>query len=231
MAVSRVIMMIWGRYVREQLSQAGVTIMLEFVYVDDLRYVISLLSRHMTWDEAKKRWNDDRIRDETEEKRKKKLTIDWCKKTLRWKKVEDGEQDVNEVAEPEKHEREEMIEKDEEDVDLEQAKKHTRTEVAKLMNSVYTFINFTTEVEEDYEDQYMPTLYLKIRMMEDTKQITYRFFEKEMANPQCINRHSAMSYQSRQSVLSQEILRRMLNTSEEESQLLEMESLISLTQR
>ena len=70
------------------------------------------------------------------------------------------------------------------------------------MDSIFSFINVTTESQEEYEDNYMPTLDFKIRMKKDENIITYQFFKKKMANQNCINKMSAISDKSKQSILS-----------------------------
>ena len=43
MCVARVVMNSWGRIFRQRMEDAGLQIYLETCYVDDLRYIISLL--------------------------------------------------------------------------------------------------------------------------------------------------------------------------------------------
>ena len=44
MAVNKIVMLVWGKKIREALEQAGVTVYSEGCYVDDIRLLISLLS-------------------------------------------------------------------------------------------------------------------------------------------------------------------------------------------
>ena len=85
------------------------------------------------------------------------------------------------------------------------------------MNSMLSYLSFTTEIEEEHDEGYMPTLDMGLKM-EENYQITYRYYEKPMGNKFCVGRGSAMADSAKEAILSQEVLRRMLNTSEEESQ-------------
>ena len=55
--------------------------------------------------------------------------------------------------------------------------RHTRDEVGKMMNSIFSYLNFTTELQTDYPEDYMPTLDISIKMRGDAT-VSYRFFEK-----------------------------------------------------
>ena len=56
---------------------------------------------------------------------------------------------------------------------------HTRKEVAKRKNCALDFIDFTTEVEDEYEDKYMPTLDMKVRLDQKSGLVTYRYYQKQ----------------------------------------------------
>ena len=85
------------------------------------------------------------------------------------------------------------------------------------MQSVLSFLSFTTEVEDDYSDGYIPTLDLQVKMLPDGR-IIYKFFKKPMANQHCVMAQAALPEQTKIAVLVQEIVRRNLNTSELEEQ-------------
>ena len=59
MAVSKIVMLVWGRKLQEHLGKAGLKTFIEGVYVDDIRLLMSLLSLHLSWDSGKKDWIDD----------------------------------------------------------------------------------------------------------------------------------------------------------------------------
>ena len=67
MEIARVIMMLFGRQMRSTLEEAGIQIHFEACYVDDLRYILSLLALYMSWDKRSKTWKDLRYKDLTKE--------------------------------------------------------------------------------------------------------------------------------------------------------------------
>ena len=106
----------------------------------------------------------------------------------------------------------------EDDLSGESNEKRMSTEVCKAMNSVYSFLNFTVETEEDFPNSRLPSLDTEL-FMEDVpgqkrQKINFSFFEKKMKTPFCILKDSAMAERSKISILSQDLIRRMLNTSE-----------------
>ena len=82
------------------------------------------------------------------------------------------------------------------------------------MNSIYSNLQFTVETEEDFENLRLPTLDCELFMDKTTNKIDYSFFEKQMKTPFCVMKNSAMSEKSKVSILSQDLIRRMQNTSE-----------------
>ena len=57
MAVSRVVMNFWCKKFRHRMEEIGLKVYLETVYVDDLRYIVSLLDLDTTWDEEDNCWS------------------------------------------------------------------------------------------------------------------------------------------------------------------------------
>ena len=53
---------------------------------------------------------------------------------------------------------EEMKSKEEEPIEIMERRQHTKKELNKAMNSIFSFLEFTTELEEDYPEGYMPRL-------------------------------------------------------------------------
>ena len=90
--------------------------------------------------------------------------------------------------------------------------RRTSREICKAMNSIYSNLQFTVEIEEDFENSRLPTLDCQIFMDKSTYQIEYSFFEKSMKTPFCVMKNSAMSEKSKISILSQDLIRRMQNT-------------------
>ena len=102
-----------------------------------------------------------------------------------------------------------------EDLDSsESSTRRTSREICKAMNSIYSNLDFTVEIEEDFENARLPTLDCELFMDKSTHKINYSFFEKSMKTPFCVMKNSAMSEKSKISILSQDLIRRMQNTSE-----------------
>ena len=85
-----------------------------------------------------------------------------------------------------------------------------------IMNSVSGMLTFTSETAEDFEGGTLPTLDTQLWM--EGRKVKYMFFEKPMANSRVLNRKTAMSENGMVASLSQEVVRRCKNTSEELSQ-------------
>ena len=60
MAVARVVMAAWGRKMEVIIKEGGMEIMLAACYVDDIRYIITMLDKDMYWSTDEKRWRDRR---------------------------------------------------------------------------------------------------------------------------------------------------------------------------
>ena len=81
-----------------------------------------------------------------------------------------------------------------------------------MMNSICDWLNFTMESVDDFGGM-LPTLDLNIWVKEDNM-VVYVFYQKPMANSMVIQRRAAMPENMRVATLNQEVIRRMLNTSE-----------------
>ena len=89
------------------------------------------------------------------------------------------------------------------------------------MESINPDLKFTIELEADFQDKKLPTLDTNIwfsRPESGAPIVQYEFFEKSMNSKFCILEKSAMAYESKLSILSNEVVRRLLNTSETVSQ-------------
>ena len=85
----------------------------------------------------------------------------------------------------------------------------------KMMDQINPDLQFDLELEEDFEDMKLPTLDTAIWMSrtEDlTVKINYIFYEKPMNSVYVILENSAMDYRSKFMILSQDLIRRLLNT-------------------
>ena len=85
--------------------------------------------------------------------------------------------------------------------------------LSQMMNSVCVFLNLTMETVMDFEGV-LPSLDLNIWVREEDNKTMYTFFEKPMASDMVIQREAAMPENMKISSLNQEMVRRMVNTSE-----------------
>lgn len=89
----------------------------------------------------------------------------------------------------------------------------TRQELHNIMNSVDKELRFTTESQEQYQDGHMPTLDMKIALINDTNSanqvITYTFFEKPNNSKYTTIENTAMDSDQRNQQLSMEVVRRL----------------------
>ena len=90
--------------------------------------------------------------------------------------------------------------------------RRTSRELQKVMNGIFKNLKFEMEIGEDFEDEKLPTLDYKCWM--ESNKILYSFYEKPMASKYTIMKKSALSENSKVASLSQDLVRRMKNTSE-----------------
>ena len=194
-SVARVVMGEWGLRMQKIMSENDIKCWLAACYVDDVRLVTSILEKGVRWlNKGKKFGKKD----------------DW--------RVEDENEDISD-------------------------EKRTARELQKAMNSIFPNIQFTLEIPEDFPEGRLPTLDFKCWIEGETEKISskenqaevqiearqedvkswrsrilYCFFEKDMNSPFCILEKSALPENTKFSSLSQDLVRRMLNTSERISQ-------------
>ena len=84
MAVARVVMLIFGRILRGTLEEAQIKILFETCYVDDLRYILTLLRMFLFWDKRAKKWVDLRKETFSSSSKRPARAIRWCKEKKRW---------------------------------------------------------------------------------------------------------------------------------------------------
>ena len=209
MAVSRIIMSLLGTKLRKYLTDADVKIWMEACYVDDLRFILSLLPSFMVWNKKTKMFEDNRA-----------AYSQNCSSQTSPPKVPNHADHPKAGCPPNtpplpnptasKADWEETKTYDE-------LEEHTRRQVNEALNSVFSFLQFTTELQSEYKDNYMPTLDLKCRLTSENK-VVFQFYEKETTSRYCVMAKSAMGDQSKIAILTQEVNRRLLNTSEQEPQ-------------
>ena len=88
----------------------------------------------------------------------------------------------------------------------------TRRAVVGAMQGLTTCLSFTTETEEDFSDGWLPTLDLKIKVLENN-QVAYSFFSKPTASNRCLQANTALNYNCIMRSLSNEVMRRLANIS------------------
>ena len=95
------------------------------------------------------------------------------------------------------------------------------TQMRKAMDSIFPNLKFEMEIEEDFVGKVLPTLDFSLhveRGNDGRRNLRYEFYEKEMNSKYCILERSAMPEQSKISSLTQDLIRRMINTDEKVEQ-------------
>ena len=188
-SVARIVMGEWGVRLRKILSENNIKCWLDGFYVDDVRLVTSILEKGMRWQVKEKKFG----------------------KKDGWE-IEDEKEDISD-------------------------ERRTAIELQNAMNSIFPNIQFTIEIPEDFPEGKLPTLDFKCwqekerenetsskeQTWQETEitsrsRILYSFFEKNMNSPFCILEKSALPESTKFSSLSQDLIRRMLHTSEIVSQ-------------
>ena len=105
----------------------------------------------------------------------------------------------------------------------------TLEELKKTFNETLESIELTVESELDYSSGYLPTLDLQTRVREDN-QIEFKFYEKPMSSGLVIQSGTALSQQTIFTSLRQNLIRRLLNTSEHMSAEVRMQIVENFTQ-
>ena len=96
------------------------------------------------------------------------------------------------------------------------ADKRTMEIIKTVGNSLHPSIQLETDYPSNYEDGMMPSLDLKVcvRDIDGEKKIVHEFYAKDVSSKSVINARSALSWQQKRTVLTQEVLRVLLNCSE-----------------
>ena len=81
------------------------------------------------------------------------------------------------------------------------------------MKSINKDLKFTVECPEDFADKREPTLDFSIWM--EKNKVLHSYFEKDMKTPLDLMKRTAMSEQQKYSILSNELVRRLSNISQE----------------
>ena len=81
------------------------------------------------------------------------------------------------------------------------------------MQGLTDCLTFTVETEEDFEDGWLPTLDIKLRVDEEN-QIQYTFFEKPTGSDKCLQASTALNQNCLVRSLNNEVMRRLGNMSD-----------------
>ena len=89
----------------------------------------------------------------------------------------------------------------------------TRRVLMGSMGGIEDYLSFTTEIGGEFDDGWLPTLDTALRVTPENK-IEYKFYEKPEGAKTTIQVRTAMGENARNQTLSQEMVRRLMNTSE-----------------
>ena len=91
----------------------------------------------------------------------------------------------------------------------------TRNVLAGSMKDIESFLEFTFETCEDFENGWLPTLDTCLRVEDNNNTVSYNYFEKDTCNKMTIQLRSAMNENQKIQILSQDMVRRLFNVREE----------------
>ena len=90
----------------------------------------------------------------------------------------------------------------------------TRRVVLDSLKDVVKYLRFTTETCEDYESGWLPTLDTSLQV-DLNNHIKFKFFEKPVGPGRMIQKKTAMPENSKVQIISNEMIRRLLNSGED----------------
>ena len=96
--------------------------------------------------------------------------------------------------------------------DLRDEETRTKEELQKSFDSILSFLNFTTEGQQDFDTGYLPTLDTQTRV-DEVGLIRFKHFDKPMASNLTLQRGTSLSKTTIFSSIRQDLCRRLLNTS------------------
>ena len=91
--------------------------------------------------------------------------------------------------------------------------RRTKEILGNTMENVEEYLSFTVESGEDFKEGWLPTLDTTIKVEEDNT-VMYRFYEKETATNQTVQKSSAMEENCKIQILANDMVRRLANTRE-----------------
>ena len=93
------------------------------------------------------------------------------------------------------------------------AESRTKTILGESMQGIESYLSFTMESGEDFDEGWLPTLDTTLRVEEDNS-IMYKYFEKATTTNQTVQKASAMDENSKIQILANDMIRRLGNTKE-----------------
>ena len=90
----------------------------------------------------------------------------------------------------------------------------TKRGLVGTLRGVEDFLDFTIETVDDFEDKWLPTLDTSLQVDRKNK-VQYKFYEKPMCSNVTVQKRSAMGEDAKVQVVSNDLVRRLLNNSEE----------------
>ena len=87
----------------------------------------------------------------------------------------------------------------------------TAQEIGKSMSGIWDFLDFTTETQKDFADDFLPTLDFATQI-QPNGYIKYKYFSKPMASNLVLSFGTSLSKSCIFSSLRQDLVRRLLNT-------------------
>ena len=82
------------------------------------------------------------------------------------------------------------------------------------MQNVEEFLEFTNESDEDFDGGWLPTLDTSLKVRSNN-QILYKFYKKEVGSKRTVLAKTAMEENVKHQLIANDLVRRLLNTSEE----------------
>ena len=92
--------------------------------------------------------------------------------------------------------------------------RRTKELLARTMEGVEDFLEFTMESGEDFPGGWLPTLDTSLKVGDDNR-ILFKFYEKETTSIKTIQKRTAMEQNSKIQIVANDLVRRMCNTMEE----------------
>ena len=89
----------------------------------------------------------------------------------------------------------------------------TKRVLLETMKDVESYLSFTGEIGEEFEDGWLPTLDTNLKV-DNKNRILFKYYEKETCTKRTVQRSSAMGENTKIQILSQDLIRRMMNSSE-----------------